>query len=215
MTEKVPWDEEPLPTKVEEHDVALSVDEENERVLRKHGFSSKRIGPPVASSVIPVEDVGAALKIQHQLEQERENDIRYRTCSWQKTAALLFSEYICLAIMSFPYSYSVLGLVPGIILTVVQAGFVLYTSLVVWEFCLRHPEVRDVTDIGQMLFFNSRIAWWLTAVMFILNNTFIMGLHVLVSERYLNTMSGHPFCTIIFWRNCCGGVLAVFFAAHV
>jgi len=34
--------------------------------------------------------------------------------------------------MSFPYSYSVLGLVPGIILTVVQAGFVLYTSLVVW-----------------------------------------------------------------------------------
>lgn len=34
--------------------------------------------------------------------------------------------------MSFPYSYSVLGLVPGLILTVVQAAFVLYTSLVVW-----------------------------------------------------------------------------------
>ena len=49
-----------------------------------------------------------------------------------QTAALLFSEYICLAIMSFPYSYSVLGLVPGLILTVVQAAFVLYTSLVTW-----------------------------------------------------------------------------------
>ena len=49
-----------------------------------------------------------------------------------QTAALLFSEYICLAIMSFPYSYSILGLVPGLILTVVQAAFVLYTSLVVW-----------------------------------------------------------------------------------
>jgi hypothetical protein len=49
-----------------------------------------------------------------------------------QTAALLFSEYICLAIMSFPYSYSVLGLVPGLILTVVQAAFVLYTSLIVW-----------------------------------------------------------------------------------
>lgn len=34
--------------------------------------------------------------------------------------------------MSFPYSYSVLGLVPGLILTVVQAAFVLYTSLIVW-----------------------------------------------------------------------------------
>jgi hypothetical protein len=48
-----------------------------------------------------------------------------------QTAALLFSEYICLAIMSFPYSYSVLGLVPGLILTAVQAAFVLYTSLIV------------------------------------------------------------------------------------
>ena len=50
---------------------------------------------------------------------------------WQ-TAALLFSEYICLAIMSFPYSYSVLGLVPGLIVTVVVAFSVLYTSLIVW-----------------------------------------------------------------------------------
>lgn len=34
--------------------------------------------------------------------------------------------------MSFPYSYSVLGLVPGLILTVVVAALVLYTSLVLW-----------------------------------------------------------------------------------
>lgn len=50
----------------------------------------------------------------------------------RQTAALLFSEYICLAIMSFPYSYSVLGLVPGLIMTVVVAAMVLYTSLIVW-----------------------------------------------------------------------------------
>jgi amino acid permease len=75
--------------------------------------------------------------------------------------------------MSFPYSYSVLGLVPGIILTVVVAALVLYTSLVLWEFCLRHPEVRDVCDIGQMLFWGKTWAWYFTAVMFTLNNTFI------------------------------------------
>ncbi len=86
---------------------------------------------------------------------------------------MLFSEYICLAIMSFPYSYSVLGLVPGLILTVVVAALVLYTSLVLWEFCLRHPEVRDVCDIGQMLFWGKTWAWYATAVMFVLNNTFI------------------------------------------
>ena len=73
------------------------------------------------------------------VEMEADNAIKYRTCHWWKTAALLFSEYICLAIMSFPYSYSVLGLVPGIILTVVQAAFVLYTSLIVWYVPAPHP----------------------------------------------------------------------------
>ena len=34
--------------------------------------------------------------------------------------------------MSFPWSYSVLGLVPGLILTVAVALIVLYTSLTIW-----------------------------------------------------------------------------------
>jgi hypothetical protein len=56
-------------------------------------------------------------------------------------------------------------------LTIFIAGTVLYTSLVLWQFCLRHPEVRDICDIGQMLFWGQRWAWYATAVMFILNNT--------------------------------------------
>lgn len=70
--------------------------------------------------------------VGRQIELEAGNSIKYRTCSWQKTAALLFSEYICLAIMSFPWSYSILGLVPGLILTVFVAAVVLYTSLTIW-----------------------------------------------------------------------------------
>ncbi|CAK3892980.1 N amino acid transport system [Lecanosticta acicola] len=134
--------------------------------------------------------------IAKQMESEKGNAIQYRTCSWQKTAALLFSEYICLAIMSFPYSYSVLGLVPGIILTFVVAGMVLYTSLIVWEFCMRHPEVKDVCDVGQVIFWGSRWAWWFTAVMFLLNNTFIQGFHCLTGSKYLNTMTNGGLCTI-------------------
>ncbi|KAB5576098.1 amino-acid permease [Coniochaeta sp. 2T2.1] len=149
-----------------------------------------RIGPVLDSISLDSdsEDSSSAI-LDKQIALEDGHAIQYRTCSWQKTAALLFSEYICLAIMSFPWSYSVLGLVPGLILTVVVAGIVLYTSLVLWEFCLRHPEVRDVCDIGQMLFWNKKWAWWATAVMFILNNTFIQALHVLVGAKYLNTMT--------------------------
>lgn len=133
-------------------------------------------------------DASSAI-LEAQRTAEDGQSIQYRTCSWQKTAALLFSEYICVAIMSFPWSYSYLGLVPGIILTVVVAALVLYTSLVLWEFCLRHPEVRDVCDIGQTLFWGQKWAWWATAFMFILNNTFIQALHVLTGAEYLNTMT--------------------------
>lgn len=133
-----------------------------------------------------------------QIALEADNAIKYRTCSWPKTAALLFSEYICLAIMSFPWSYSILGLVPGLILTVVIASLVLYTSLITWEFCLRHPEIRDVCDLGQMIFWNKKWAFYFTAVMFILNNTFIMGLHCLVGAKWWNTITGHGACTIAF-----------------
>ncbi|KEY68616.1 hypothetical protein S7711_05796 [Stachybotrys chartarum IBT 7711] len=133
--------------------------------------------------------VSTADLLAKRVASEQGNGIQYRTCSWQKTAGLLFSEYIVLSMMSFPWSYSLLGLVPGLILTAVVAGIVLYTSLVLWEFCLRHPEVRDVCDVGQMIWWNGKWAWWWTAVMFLLNNTFIQALHLLVGAIYINTMT--------------------------
>jgi hypothetical protein len=160
------------------------------------GGSKVTIGPRIeplaehlAINLSETDSSTAADLVDKQVASEAGNAIQYRTCSWQKTAGLLFSEYIVLSIMSFPWSYSLLGLVPGLILTAVIAGLVLYTSLVLWEFCLRHPEVRDVCDIGQMIWWNGRWAWWWTAVMFVLNNTFIQALHVLVGAIYLNTMT--------------------------
>ncbi|KAG5370542.1 hypothetical protein CKK34_0648 [Yarrowia sp. E02] len=112
----------------------------------------------------------------HEVKQEAENDFKYRSCSWQKTASLLFAEYIVLAIMSFPWSYSVLGLVPGIIITLAMALMVYYTGLTLMEYVLRNPDLKDICEIGQHLF-GSRVAWWLTLCGFLLNNTFIQGLH--------------------------------------
>ncbi|KFA56008.1 hypothetical protein S40293_03980, partial [Stachybotrys chartarum IBT 40293] len=162
----------------------------SQRVLSIAPFIGPRIGPrivPIGSDL--ASDYSSSAIILGQVEAESGKSIQYRTCSWRKTACLLFSEYICLAIMSFPWSYSVLGLVPGIILTVVVAALVLYTSLVLWDFCLRHPEGKEW-------------AWWATAAMFILNNTFIQGLHVLVGAQYINTITegtSFNFCqTVVF-----------------
>jgi hypothetical protein len=95
------------------------------------------------------DDSTASMTVGKQMEMEAENAIKYRTCSWQKTAALLFSEYICLAIMSFPYSYSVLGLVPGLILTAVIAGLVLYTSLTTWCVLQSNSNSEPISNTAQ------------------------------------------------------------------
>ncbi|EEQ37802.1 hypothetical protein CLUG_01925 [Clavispora lusitaniae ATCC 42720] len=131
--------------------------------------------------------------------------IDYKNCSWVKTAGLLFSEYICLAIMSFPWSYSVLGFVPGLILTAFISLTVLYTGLIITDYCIANPHVTSVCDIGQKLFWNSRIVWYLTAACFLCNNTLIQALHVLVGAKYFNTISdnydtsgGQKVCSIVF-----------------
>ncbi|KAE9394048.1 hypothetical protein BT96DRAFT_1022720 [Gymnopus androsaceus JB14] len=150
------------------------------------------------SSLLSVDSSAESLSVGIQIAQESENEIRYRTCSWQKTAALLFSEYICLAMVSFPWSFSVLGMVPGVIVTLAVASTCLYTSLILGRFCLKHPEMRDICDIGRYLFGGSELAYNLTAIMFILNNVFIQGLHVLTGAKYLNTLSNSAECTIVF-----------------
>ena len=192
------------PSKQEPSDLeASNVTLKSSRMHNIFGGNNVYVGPRIAPIADHMKDEAPSVSsdsedaasadaiLRQQLASEEDNAIQYRTCSWQKTAGLLFSEYISLAIMSFPWSYSFLGLVPGIILTLFVAALVLYTSLVLWEFCLRHPEVRDVCDIGQTLFWGKEWAWWATAAMFVLNNTFIQGLHVLVGAEYINTMANH------------------------
>lgn len=70
------------------------------------GGPNTAIGPRIAPRIAPVpedaapDDSDSGLSsdaiLEKQLAQEAGNAIQYRTCSWQKTAALLFSEYICL-----------------------------------------------------------------------------------------------------------------------
>ncbi|KJZ68191.1 hypothetical protein HIM_12416 [Hirsutella minnesotensis 3608] len=134
------------------------------------------------------DDSGAAI-LEKQLASEEGQEIQYRTCSWQKIAALLFSQFIALPAMSFPFAYSQLGLGLGLAVTAVVAVISFYTSLIIWEFCLRHPEARDVCDIGQMIFGGKEWMWWVIVVVYVLNNIFSQGFSVLSGAQYLNTMT--------------------------
>lgn len=131
-------------------------------------------------------------------ESEKDHDIKFRTLSWQKCALLLLTEYICLAMLALAWSYMVLGWAAALIITFLLAISTWYTSYTCWQYCMRHPHVRDIVDIAYQLTGGSRIASEATAIMLILNNVFLMGFHVLTGSKILNTLSDHSQCTVVF-----------------
>ncbi|SCU82311.1 LAME_0C00584g1_1 [Lachancea meyersii CBS 8951] len=170
---------------------------------KTHGTNNRRDSTTSSEHIILPQAVKTASadssdSLLGALGNEEEHDIQYRTCSWHHTTGLMLSEYIVLAIMSFPWSYSVLGIVPGIILTLFVASTVLYTGLTIIEYCEKYPHLKSVCDIGQHLFWDKRWAWYATLACFLANNTLIQGLHVLVGAKYLNTITNHSLCTVDF-----------------
>ncbi|PWN86587.1 hypothetical protein FA10DRAFT_256956 [Acaromyces ingoldii] len=131
-------------------------------------------------------------------EQQTGGEITYRTMSWQKCAALLFGEYVCLAIMSFPWAFKTLGMAGGILSTLGLGLFALYTSLTLHKYCMLHPHMLNIADFGYQLFGKHWLAYELTAAALVLNNTFIQGLHTLTGSEILNVLSNHGTCTLVF-----------------
>lgn len=94
--------------------------------------------------------------------EEADHDIKFRTLSWPKATLLLFGEYVCLAILALAWSWSVLGWVLGFFVTFGMAIITWYTSYVLWQWCMLHPEARDICEIAATLFVSSgqsRLAW--------------------------------------------------------
>lgn len=129
---------------------------------------------------------------------QTQGDIIYRSLSWQKCAGLLFGEYVCLAILSFPWAYSVLGLAGGIITTMILGIAAYYTGIILWKFCMLNPNLLNICDIGYKIFGNSKTAYIITIITLVVNNIFIQGLHTLTGATILNTLSEHGTCTLVF-----------------
>ncbi|GFZ51702.1 hypothetical protein JCM24511_09470 [Saitozyma sp. JCM 24511] len=133
------------------------------------------------------------------LLEEQSHDIKFRTLSWQKATALLFGEYVCLAILALSWSWSVVGWVAGAFITFGLGLLTWYTSYVLWQYTMKHPEVKDICDIASKLFPGiPRIAYEATAIMLLLNNIFLIGFHVFTGAKIFNTLSDSALCTVTF-----------------
>lgn len=66
--------------------------------------------------------------------------IRYRTMSWQLVSALMIAEIVSNGMLSLPSSLAVVGMVPGVIIILFLGIFATFTSWLLIQFKLHHPQ---------------------------------------------------------------------------
>ena len=118
----------------------------------------------VSDSDSEVVSIGALVAEDHQ------HEISLRTMSWQKAAALLCGDQVCLAVIAQSWSLSVLGWVPGIITMLVAGALFWITSMTMHKFIMKHPQIMNICDFGYYAFGKSRIAYEFTGFMLLANN---------------------------------------------
>lgn len=112
-----------------------------------------------------------------------------------QVSGLLFGEMVPLAILSVPWTFSQTGFVGGLLIVFIVGVVNLYTSLVLWRYCLRHPDQLNIADIGAHIFSfgrgYSRFGWWLGLSILTINNVFIMGTSALFWPRRPPSFCSH------------------------
>ena len=62
----------------------------------------------------------------------------------------MIAEIVSNGMLSLPSSLAVVGLVPGVILIVFLGTFGLFTSWILIQFKLRHPEGKTLSTVDEM-----------------------------------------------------------------
>lgn len=160
---------------------------------------------------------------------EANHQIQYRTLTWPFVAFMWTGEIVGITTLGFPQAFAVVGLVPGIIVTVFCGIFALYTALLLIDFKLNHPEVHseypnarinlaclltwpplDMGDAGYIIFSPFRLGW-LGREVCSAGTLFYaitgIGFAQLSGGLALASLSDHKLCTMLY-----NGIFAVVIA---
>lgn len=85
----------------------------------------------------------------------------------------MMKTQIGLGVLSIPFVFNTVGLVPGAVLVCVVASVATWTSYMVGVFKLRHPEVYGFEDAGGLMF--GRVGKEIFGIAFSLCKSFMLG----------------------------------------
>ncbi|TXT04330.1 hypothetical protein VHUM_04217 [Vanrija humicola] len=101
-----------------------------------------------------------------------------------------------MGVLSIPYVFMTIGIVPGCILLVVMGCMVAYAASILQDFKINHPEVYNYSDVGYILF--GKIGREYFAGAFVFTMFFGCGSAIVSISVALNAMTAHATCTQVF-----------------
>lgn len=109
---------------------------------------------------------------------------------------LMIAEIVSNGMLSLPSSLAVVGMVPGLIIIVFLGIFATYTSWLLVNFKLRHPEVHTMGDAGMILF--GPIGRDILAFGTVVFAVFATGGQLLAGQIALAGLSDNKLCNLLF-----------------
>ncbi|KAM3498070.1 hypothetical protein MY10362_008593 [Beauveria mimosiformis] len=127
---------------------------------------------------------------------EEHHDIKYKRLSWQLVAILMIAEIVSNGMLSLPSAFAAVGMVPGIVIIIFLGVFATYTSWLLVQFKLRHPEVHTMADAGFIMF--GPIGREIMAFGTFSFAIFATGSQLLAGQIALASLSDSKLCNLVY-----------------
>jgi hypothetical protein len=125
-----------------------------------------------------------------------DDHVDFRTMGWVQAGFVCLAEAIALGLLSFPSIFQRLGLVGGIIATVLLAGLAYITAWIYIDFKLRYMGCMNVADAGRIMF--GRIGGIIFGVGIMVKSIGLAASHALAGEIALSNISDKATCKIVW-----------------
>ncbi|KAJ5174375.1 uncharacterized protein N7482_000252 [Penicillium canariense] len=135
-----------------------------------------------------------------QTEFERDRMIqgseKFNRLGWKRLTIVLIVEAIALGSLSLPAAFATLGMVAGVICSVVIGLIATYASFIVGAVKIKYPQVENYGDIGRLLL--GEAGFWIITAVFVLSLLLGVGSHCLTGIIALVRITESDICTVIF-----------------
>jgi amino acid permease len=108
----------------------------------------------------------------------------------------MIAEIVSNGMLSLPYALGVVGLVPGILIIACLGIWATYTSWLLVNFKLRHPEVHTMGDAGMIVF--GPLGREILAFGTVAFAIFATGSQFVAGQIALQTLSDNKLCLMLY-----------------